>query len=602
MSKKYAFLLAGLVIPSDSSSVRSNKHKILPVGGSEDLGDTAKIAVKQKPSRGTSSTIENSGGQDHGLPESTVTIGQYLASAYPTSPSLASALENRPAVLFDETSIRSTLVRLSLGETQVVEWNRFDHIVEEFMLSHPGESRAHIVELATIRATEPILKKWKNTSELLNEHIHQVNSISDAWIPTLGDGNDLVSRSRHSRINGGVGYPMSDDSVLFSVTDDPHWLYVKYTNSCSKLLYADVCESSKKQPKQSTGSLISKLVSFCSLKKPAAVHVHVDPLSDPLRDEYLIIKTLERLGLRLTPPVYELSAAMIPTRNIWTDRDPRMVSPSVASISKRDMNICHDMKSAVRALAFGPMGVRSSARMHELYAGDVAAWGKRKGKVQMRKPTMVMALTTGMKTIQALVEIHAYGFVHGSISADNVLIQNHQVQLVNFEKGKFFPAEIGTSQFDPAFVQGNPSIINYLSYSPWALQGQRVGRRDDIYSAIEMTAALLLPNGAFAEYVNAKYKREMDNFEHGIIWMDDMIEMKTTHNFFTDNRYDETNKIVSFKTICGMYSLDMRALCHDAMEELSRALQLIRLIGNSDERPPYEEVLKFFESALEILQ
>lgn len=579
--------------------MRSSKQKILPVGGSEEYSDLATHAVRQKPSRGTSSTIENSGGQEHGLPESTVTMAQYLASTYPTSPVLAVSLENRPGVVFDESSIRSTFVRQSLGESQVVEWNRFDQIVEEFKRSHPGESRANIIELATLRAIDPILKKWKTPSDLMNELIHEVNSISNAWIPTLGDGNNLVSRSRQSRIN--VGYPMSDDSVLISVTDDPHWKYVKYTNSCSKLLYADACESSKKQPKQST-SLFSKLVSFCSLKKPAAVHVHVDPLPDPLREEYLIMKTLERLERQLTPPVYELSTAMIPTRNIWIDRDPRMASPSVASISETDVNVCHDMKSAVRALAFGPMGARSSALMQQLYDGDVAAWGNRKGKIQMRRPTMIMALTTGMKTIQSLLKIHAYGFVHGSISADNVLIQNHQVQLINFEKGKFFPAEIGTSQFDPSFVQGNPSMINYLSYSPWALQGQRVGRRDDIYSAIEMTAALLLPNGAFTEYVNAKYSRDMDNFENGMIWMDDMIEMKARHNIFTDNRYDETNKIVSFKTICGMYSLDMRAPCHGAMEELSRALQLIRLIGNPDERPPYEEILQSFESALEILQ
>jgi hypothetical protein len=546
MSRKHAFLLVGLAIPASSSSAsRYRANSVAPLSLIDALDEPLSSAAKPKPAAKTSSTAAYSGGVDLALSGGAVTLAQFLRIMYPTSPAMAT----------------------SLGD-----------------------------ELAVVLRSRDSIDEWGVSARKMNEVIAEVNAMSDDdWKPTLGVGVHSLGGSNHATLTG-EGELISNDSVMFGVSNDPQWKNVKYTNTCANMVQFDFPKAEEK-PK---GILRRILASSCTSGDASCVHMHLDPLPDPLRHEYIIMKTIglrQGSGTPLTPRIIELSVAMIPGRTSWIERDPRLLSHSVATIE--NIVHCHDRRALVRALAFGDIPSSSRVVMAELYHKDSATWGNDPDTHKMSLNTMKKAIQIGLNTIGTLKKIHDFGFIHGSVTSDDVLLdRGGNVQFMNFAKAKFFPVELGTSELQHPFIR-DTSRIDYSELSPWVIEGKRSGRRDDIFSAIEMTASLLLPNGEFDKYVKQIYDYDV---EESVSWMPGTIELKKEMQYFEDRHYDEVDHgVVRFKTICGQYqSIDARSnlRCRKAMAHLAEALRIIRGVQHADERPAYEDIIVHYEDAL----
>ena len=98
------------------------------------------------------------------------------------------------------------------------------------------------------------------------------------------------------------------------------------------------------------------------------------------------------------------------------------------------------------------------------------------------------------KGMELLERLHLRGIVHGDIHGSNlafktsnfVNVADAELILIDFEKSIYIGDRIGTDQF------GNPPVnLNARLLSPWHLQNQRLGPRDDVYRLLEMTANML---------------------------------------------------------------------------------------------------------------
>ncbi len=140
-----------------------------------------------------------------------------------------------------------------------------------------------------------------------------------------------------------------------------------------------------------------------------------------------------------------------------------------------------------------------------------------------------------------LEQLHSVGFIHGYIQVDNIVLKRNT--RINFRKSEY----------------RNPELALIL-LSPWHLIGARIGRRDDILSALEVHAQLLLPSGALYKYLQTRLIAEIENAD-----------------FFMDRLYRDGS-------ICDLYKLLL------AMNKLYVALRLVRSILDVDARPPYEVI------------
>ena len=116
-----------------------------------------------------------------------------------------------------------------------------------------------------------------------------------------------------------------------------------------------------------------------------------------------------------------------------------------------------------------------------------------------------VALT--IRVIQMLQTIHDMGIVHGDIHDGNLLFKNPaahpydrvamddtELVFIDFEYALFFPDTMGTRVDEP-----RTAGLSRLILSHWQLQGYRIGRRDDIFRALEMLADAMTPGLYFAE-------------------------------------------------------------------------------------------------------
>jgi serine/threonine protein kinase len=108
-------------------------------------------------------------------------------------------------------------------------------------------------------------------------------------------------------------------------------------------------------------------------------------------------------------------------------------------------------------------------------------------------------IRVGMKVIKLLERLHSLGIVHGDIQPGNVLFDEYDesgsysilfddLVLSDFGMAKFFPPEVGTS----TMVSEIPRGLSPILMSPWQLEMNRVGRRDDVFRSAEMMVSLLL--------------------------------------------------------------------------------------------------------------
>ena len=110
-------------------------------------------------------------------------------------------------------------------------------------------------------------------------------------------------------------------------------------------------------------------------------------------------------------------------------------------------------------------------------------------------------IDVGIKIVRVLERLHTMGIVHGDIHGGNILLRSPvadlagleskdvDLVLIDFGYASYFPDFIGSpakvaAEKPSAFA--NPDMLSH-----WQLDGYRVGRRDDLYRAMEFLARLL---------------------------------------------------------------------------------------------------------------
>ena len=108
------------------------------------------------------------------------------------------------------------------------------------------------------------------------------------------------------------------------------------------------------------------------------------------------------------------------------------------------------------------------------------------------------AIELTISTIRLLKKLHDNGIVHGDVHGGNILFaypyrdssevppEDNSLVFVDFEYAVFFRA----TRRHP-IEQPRPAALNPALLSPWQLAGQRMGRRDDLYRALDMLVASL---------------------------------------------------------------------------------------------------------------
>jgi hypothetical protein len=282
---------------------------------------------------------------------------------------------------------------------------------------------------------------------------------------------------------------------------------------------------------------------------------------DELLIEYLVMRILADFKVDIAPKVFALSSVVVPDLSDWeTDERTRskiVDNPKGKVVPARE---CLSRGSSIRAI------------VEEKFDSDLLEY------VYQRVDRIERAIECSMRTIEMLRKLHDVGFIHGDVHSRNVAVRSDEVLLIDFGFAQFFPTAIGTkSERVPI-----PHDLTRLFLSHWHLGGSRIGRRDEVYRAVEMTADLLHP--AFHGYLQSlRNNSEM------------MRKFKAKCPYFTE-RYENL-------TICDRHSLEGEDLkrCNTAMTHLNEALASVRKIPHADARPNYDEVISHYETALNAL-
>jgi serine/threonine protein kinase len=277
--------------------------------------------------------------------------------------------------------------------------------------------------------------------------------------------------------------------------------------------------------------------------------------------EYAVLRMIEDLDI--APRVYSLSAPSVPQGEKAWNYDLRPNS----ELMPTNWRFCMDQKAIMRAL------------VQDKIFSSVLSHSSQKTKADIEGIRFI--IRSGLETVRMLRVLHDNGFIHGDIHSGNVALKDdtgRRFSLIDFGLAKFFPVEIGTPDVLPGPITVAASLL-----SPWHLRGHRLGRRDDVFRAIEMVA-FLLSEGALL-----KDQPGLAPFKENALYFTGVYTVTT----------DWKNKVTAQKNICAIYGNPDG--CVEAMNHLNRALGVIRETPTTDSRPSYGKILDHFAMALEFL-
>jgi serine/threonine protein kinase len=285
-----------------------------------------------------------------------------------------------------------------------------------------------------------------------------------------------------------------------------------------------------------------------------------------LRMEFGFLSALQ--DSKLVPHVHSVSSEVKFDVSTLYARKIRKISRRVKDLKEKRLGL--------RFMVMEPLG-------HSLDEYLVA----RSKKIGRKGKYLHEVLNIGTTLIMMLRDLHKRGIVHNDIHGNNVVFAKRkellgeynplldELRFIDFEHSVFYPDFIGKP------VKYGPSPMkNVLLMSPWALQGERTGRRDDVYSLIETLAVFL------------------SNFE-----LD-----KHLLNFMDSRESQLMEAALEYKTQCKLFEydpqLDNQCCVYDNMAEetqdfVRRSLQkLINHVRTNESHPDKEPDYSYVISTL----
>lgn len=425
--------------------------------------------------------------------------------------------------------------------------------------------------------------KWTDTVSTFNSGLAECSSIDTVhnelgWAPAVFGTEVLGGVYSIEVIPSGDAFIIELDSVPFPFA----------------VTQASVIVQARPAPKGPINNnhpdYVIKYTNTCATQLVSRIK-RVDKIEDPLREEYLILKALE--GYNIAPRVVSLSLPVVLSADEWMLDDFRTLS-SLFSDQPDARAKCVGYGAHIRALIQTKLGVEVHRYMRRVIHDSG----------EFNSITMSIALQLGLDTLIMLEKLHSTGFIHGDVHPGNIVLKKPvsekdmpslnqhfvipELALIDFGAAAFFPAEIGSEVHQKPPLRLNPRLL-----SPWHLMGFRIGRRDDVFRILEITARLLLPN-LFSNYIMRLFDRRPLDYS-------DLRLGKMNHDFFIDPLYhDGANP--DLLAICDIYHHIQQTSCAHAMFELSEALRIVRDIPDVDARPPYEDVSLRFKIALRYIR
>jgi hypothetical protein len=267
--------------------------------------------------------------------------------------------------------------------------------------------------------------------------------------------------------------------------------------------------------------------------------------------DYLVVKTLENLGIDIAPKLLAISAPGVV--DLWSS-DPRMSVPHGRcgyDDDHLDAIVVEDYSTEPTLIEYVK---RASA-----------------------DPSLVWSIVDLTRlVIVRLRELHNAGIVHGDIAADGIIVEFTEdspiIRFTDFRHSKFFPSERPLAAAD--MPNRSASVRSH-----WELKGFRVGRRDDLFRALETAIDLLSGTNTYFEGMD---QNDLYTWKATRPLFSELSLCQITARYVDNPRYHET-------------------ACNPAMRILDEALDTVRSIPDPDAEPEYDKIIASIERALVLL-
>jgi hypothetical protein len=319
-------------------------------------------------------------------------------------------------------------------------------------------------------------------------------------------------------------------------------------------------ESSEERPSKrqriTDTEVVVKYVNDCKSRIHKAIQ-------RPDLKEYAMYFALNSTGL--VPITHYISPPSVLVKG-----DPR--TEVVTDFLKNHWEKCIELGTEVRFMVFEKLGLTLTKYFQEAR------------RVSWPNNYIKKVLIVARKVLNMLHQMHKMGIVHGDIHGRNIMLKQDNpmdpdVRFIDFELAVFYPMEFGER-----VVVGRSSLNEFL-LSPWHIEGNRLGRRDDLFRWIELTARSLNANllGAYKASINKGYEAQDNPPEKRVYISQELSSIKRTENLFGVSAYLGTRCCQGFPGVA------------DRLDEI---VTLIRAVPHPDSEPDYTRISELLESAL----
>ena len=328
----------------------------------------------------------------------------------------------------------------------------------------------------------------------------------------------------------------------------------------SNIYLADIMNATTDQPER---RVVVKHMNDCGSRLDRRVR-HT---RHPLVSDATFLSALASTGL-VPAPIYLSPASPIPPSGILCER---VHSKSM----DEDRPECAEAGTQTRFLVQKEAGASLGRYLKQLYT---APW-----------PVMAhRAVTLIIRVIQMLRTIHDLGIIHGDIHGGNILFQrpdyimpsmdDTDLVFIDFEYAVFYPSELGTST-----RAAKRSRLNRILMSPWHLWGYRLGRRDDVFRALELLANTLS---------TGDYHLELE---------DKVDDLNYYDGETPDHQYGNLKKPTTLfhEVIPQLYSADPGNTVRRQLDHIADAH--LGALGHPDSRPDYDAIIAHLSVVQELL-